>query len=48
MAAALARVLTDEALRRRLAAGARSSASRFALPTIAAAYDGVLHRVLAC
>jgi glycosyltransferase involved in cell wall biosynthesis len=48
MAAAMARVLTDEALRRRLAAGAWKSASRFALPTIAASYDGVLHRVLAC
>jgi glycosyltransferase involved in cell wall biosynthesis len=48
MAAALERVLTDDVLRRRLAAGARISADRFALPTITAAYDGLLHRILAC
>jgi glycosyltransferase involved in cell wall biosynthesis len=48
MAAALERVLTDHALRQRLSAGARTSAARFALPTIAAAYDGLLRQVLAC
>jgi glycosyltransferase involved in cell wall biosynthesis len=48
MAAALERVLTDHALRQRLAAGARASAARFTLPTIAAAYDGLLRQVLAC
>jgi glycosyltransferase involved in cell wall biosynthesis len=48
VAAALARVLTDAVLRQRLAAGARISASRFALPAIAAAYDTLLHEVLSC
>ncbi len=46
VAAALERVLRDAAFRQRLAAGARASAGRFALPTIAAAYDGVLRQVL--
>src|SRR5262249_2613739 len=45
-AAALQRVLTDEALRRRLAAGASRTAERFALPTIAAAYDRTFAAVL--
>ena len=48
MAGALARVLTDGALRQRLATAARANAGRFALHTIAAEYDGLLHRILAC
>jgi glycosyltransferase involved in cell wall biosynthesis len=48
MAFALGRLLTDAALRQRLATGARANAARFALPTIAAEYDGLLHRILAC
>ena len=47
VAAALERVLSDEALRRRLAAGARAGAPRFALPAIAAAYDRVFEEVFA-
>jgi glycosyltransferase involved in cell wall biosynthesis len=42
LAAALERVLSDQALHTRLAHGARASAERFALPAIAAAYDRVL------
>jgi len=42
VASALERVLTDEPLHGRLAAGARTSALRFSLPTIAAAYERVL------
>jgi len=42
LAAAIARILSDSVLRQRLSEGARSSAQRFALPTIAAAYDRVL------
>ena len=42
LAAAIARVLSDSVLRQRLSEGARISAQRFALPTIAAAYDRVL------
>ncbi len=48
VAAALERVLTDSVLRRRLAAASRDGATRFALPSIAAAYDSLLHRTLAC
>jgi glycosyltransferase involved in cell wall biosynthesis len=48
MAAALERVLTDPVLRQRLVAGAGSKAARFALPTIASAYDRLFHRILAC
>ncbi len=48
VAAALERVLGDAAFRQRLALGARASAGRFALPTIAAAYDGVFRQVLTC
>ena len=47
VAAAIERILTDEAFRRRLAEGALSSAQRFALPAIAAAYDRVLGAALA-
>jgi glycosyltransferase involved in cell wall biosynthesis len=46
VAAALARVLGDEALRQRLAAAARIGAARFALPVIAREYEAVF-RVLA-
>ena len=46
VAAAIERVLTDGAFRRRLSAGARTSAERFALPVIAAAYDRALQAVL--
>ena len=42
LAAALERVLSDAPFRERLSHGARASAQRFALPTIAAAYDRVL------
>ena len=42
LAAAITRVLSDSVLRQRLSEGARNSAQRFALPTIAAAYDRVL------
>ncbi len=48
VAASLERVLTDGVLRQRLAAATRASAARFALPTIAAAYDSLLREVLAC
>jgi glycosyltransferase involved in cell wall biosynthesis len=47
VAAALERVLGDETYRRRLAAGARNSARRFALPAIAAAYDRAFKEVFA-
>jgi glycosyltransferase involved in cell wall biosynthesis len=47
MAAALERVLRDDAFRRSLAEGARAGAARFALPAIAAAYDIVLDEVFA-
>jgi glycosyltransferase involved in cell wall biosynthesis len=47
VAAALERLLTDEALHRRLSAGARASAERFSLPVIAAAYDRALGAALA-
>jgi glycosyltransferase involved in cell wall biosynthesis len=47
LAAALARILEDSELRARMAAEARRSASRFALPLIAGIYDGVFRRVLA-
>ena len=46
VAAALERVLTDDAFRRRLADGARRSAERFALPVIADAYDRAFGAVL--
>jgi glycosyltransferase involved in cell wall biosynthesis len=46
LAAALERVLSDAALRERLAHGARESAQRFALPTIGAAYDRVLGAIV--
>jgi glycosyltransferase involved in cell wall biosynthesis len=46
VAAALQRVLTDDGLRRRLAEGASRTAQRFALPTIAAAYDRAFAAVL--
>jgi glycosyltransferase involved in cell wall biosynthesis len=42
LAAAITRVLSDSVLRQRLSEGAKGSAQRFALPTIAAAYDRVL------
>jgi glycosyltransferase involved in cell wall biosynthesis len=48
VAASLERVLTDAALRQHLATGARRGAARFALPAIATAYDGLLHRMLTC
>jgi glycosyltransferase involved in cell wall biosynthesis len=41
VAAALERILTDNALRQRLALAAKASAERFALPSIAAAYEHV-------
>jgi glycosyltransferase involved in cell wall biosynthesis len=47
LAAALARVLEDSQLRARMAAEARRSATRFALPVIAGVYDGVFRKVLA-
>jgi glycosyltransferase involved in cell wall biosynthesis len=47
VAAALERLLTDEALHTRIAAGARSSAVRFSLPAIAAEYERMLCGVLA-
>jgi glycosyltransferase involved in cell wall biosynthesis len=47
LAAALERILSDAALRQRLSQGARSSAQRFALPAIAAAYDRVLGAMIA-
>ena len=47
LAAALQRLLEDEALHRRLSHGARTSAARFALPSVAAAYDRVLAGALA-
>ena len=45
VAAALERLVTDEALHNRLSAGARATAQRFSLPVIAAAYDRVLEAV---
>ena len=47
VAAALERVLGDDALRQRLAAGARSRARQFALPALAAAYDRAFEEVFA-
>jgi glycosyltransferase involved in cell wall biosynthesis len=47
VAAALERLLTDEALHPRLSAGALASAERFSLPVIAAAYDRALGAALA-
>jgi len=46
VAAALARVLTDGALRRELSEGARRSAERFAVPAIAGAYERALGAML--
>jgi glycosyltransferase involved in cell wall biosynthesis len=46
-AAALSRVLVDAPLRARFATHARSSAARFSVPTIVAAYDRVLAEVIA-
>jgi glycosyltransferase involved in cell wall biosynthesis len=47
LAAALARVIEDSPLRARMAAEARRSAARFALPHIASVYDSVFRQVLA-
>jgi glycosyltransferase involved in cell wall biosynthesis len=47
LAAALVRALEEPGLRARMAAEARRSAMRFALPAIAATYDGVFREVLA-
>ena len=47
MAAALARVLSDDELRQRMSQAARVAAERFALPSIAAAYDRAFSEVLA-
>jgi glycosyltransferase involved in cell wall biosynthesis len=47
LAAALERLLTDDELRRRMSQAARLGAERFALPSIAAAYDRVLGAVVA-
>jgi glycosyltransferase involved in cell wall biosynthesis len=47
VAAALERLLTDQTLHRKLSAGARTSAKRFSLPAIAAAYDRAFAGVLA-
>jgi D-inositol-3-phosphate glycosyltransferase len=47
LAAALRAVLTDEPLRRTLAAGARPSAERFAWPTVAASIKHVYERLAA-
>ena len=47
LADALERVLEESGLRARLAAEARRTATRFALPVVAAAYDGVFREVLA-
>ena len=46
-AAALERLLTDAPLRERMSQAARRAAERFALPAIAAAYDGAFTEVLA-
>jgi glycosyltransferase involved in cell wall biosynthesis len=46
VASAFERVLTDEALHRRLAAGATSTARRFAVGSIAAEYDRIFGEVL--
>jgi glycosyltransferase involved in cell wall biosynthesis len=46
LAAALERVLSDAPFRERLSRGARASAQRFALTTIAAAYDRVLGAIV--
>lgn len=47
VAAALERVLTDDALRGRMSAATRSHAQRFSLPSIAAAYDRLFAEALA-
>jgi D-inositol-3-phosphate glycosyltransferase len=47
LASALGMVLTDEALRANLAAGARPSVERFAWPTVAAAIEHVYRRLAA-
>src|SRR5262249_3088952 len=47
VAAAIERVLTDEALRRRMSQMARTHAERFAASSIAAAYDRVFAEALA-
>lgn len=47
LAAALARVLSDRDLRARMSHAARGAAERFALPSIAAAYDRAFSEVLA-
>jgi len=47
LAAAIERVLTDDALRQRMAHAARQGADRFALPAIAAEYGRVLGEVIA-
>jgi glycosyltransferase involved in cell wall biosynthesis len=47
LAAALARVLTDRALRERMACAATQTAERFALPAIASEYGRVLSEVIA-
>jgi glycosyltransferase involved in cell wall biosynthesis len=47
LATALARMLEEPGLRARMAVEARRSARRFALPIVAARYDGVFREVLA-
>jgi phosphatidylinositol alpha-mannosyltransferase len=47
VASALERVLGDDVFRRRLAAGARMGAERFAVAAIAMQYDRLLGEVLA-
>jgi glycosyltransferase involved in cell wall biosynthesis len=47
LASALERILTDAALRERMAQAGRMTAARFALPAIAAAYDRAFTGVLA-
>jgi glycosyltransferase involved in cell wall biosynthesis len=47
LAEALARVLSDDDLRRRMSEAARLAAGRFALPSIAMAYDRAFTEVLA-
>jgi glycosyltransferase involved in cell wall biosynthesis len=47
LATALARMLEEPGLRARMSVEARRSARRFALPIVAARYDGVFREVLA-
>ena len=48
VAAALARVLGDDDVRRRMGDAARTAARRFALPRVAAEYEALLQDLAAC